>query len=114
MMKARLRAEVAELADAHDSGSCARKGVGVRVPPSAPRKIKRFPHTLSECTSPIAPCADRVLNAAGIAVGVAARSVLATSRGRGTEEPLLRAGVDHLTARGGFTHQRNRVSLPAP
>src|SRR5882724_4076261 len=31
-----LRAEVAELADAHDSGSCARKGVGVRVPPSAP------------------------------------------------------------------------------
>src|SRR5687767_1730155 len=30
------RAEVAELADAHDSGSCARKGVGVRVPPSAP------------------------------------------------------------------------------
>jgi hypothetical protein len=31
-----LRAEVAELADAHDSGSCALTGVGVRVPPSAP------------------------------------------------------------------------------
>ena len=36
MMKSLPRAEVAELADAHDSGSCARKGVGVRVPPSAP------------------------------------------------------------------------------
>src|SRR5688572_26320698 len=35
-MNPALRAEVAELADAHDSGSCARKGVGVRVPPSAP------------------------------------------------------------------------------
>ena len=34
-----LRAEVAELADAHDSGSCARKGVGVRVPPSAPSDL---------------------------------------------------------------------------
>src|SRR5215475_4517381 len=41
-MKSLSRAEVAELADAHDSGSCARKGVGVRVPPSAPRKIKYF------------------------------------------------------------------------
>src|SRR3954465_13754975 len=30
------RAEVAELADAHGSGPCARKGVGVRVPSSAP------------------------------------------------------------------------------
>jgi len=30
-------AEVAELADAHGSGPCARKGVGVRVPSSAPR-----------------------------------------------------------------------------
>ena len=29
-------AEVAELADAHGSGPCTRKGVGVRVPPSAP------------------------------------------------------------------------------
>src|SRR5882724_9816724 len=36
IMNDALRAEVAELADAHDSGSCARKGVGVRVPPSAP------------------------------------------------------------------------------
>src|SRR5271157_4724413 len=31
-----LRAEVAELADAHGSGPCTRKGVGVRVPSSAP------------------------------------------------------------------------------
>lgn len=31
-----LRAKVAELADAQDSGSCARKGVGVQVPPFAP------------------------------------------------------------------------------
>ena len=30
------RAEVAELADAHGSGPCTRKGVGVRVPSSAP------------------------------------------------------------------------------
>ena len=27
---------MAELADAHGSGPCTRKGVGVRVPPSAP------------------------------------------------------------------------------
>ena len=32
----RLSAEVAELADAHGSGPCTRKGVGVRVPSSAP------------------------------------------------------------------------------
>ena len=31
---------MAELVDAHDSGSCVRKDVGVRVPPSAPCKIK--------------------------------------------------------------------------
>src|SRR5215472_11324168 len=31
------RAVVAELADAHGSGPCTRKGVGVRVPPSAPK-----------------------------------------------------------------------------
>src|SRR5581483_134591 len=37
-----VRAEVAELADAHGSGPCARKGVGVRVPSSAP-----------ECSSPV-------------------------------------------------------------
>ena len=30
-----LSAEVAELADAQDSESCSRKGVGVRLPPSA-------------------------------------------------------------------------------
>ncbi len=34
------RAEVAELADAHGSGPCTRKGVGVRVPSSAPTKAK--------------------------------------------------------------------------
>jgi hypothetical protein len=33
---AHLLAEVAELADAHGSGPCTRKGVGVRVPSSAP------------------------------------------------------------------------------
>ena len=33
------RAEVAELADAHGSGPCTRKGVGVRVPSSAPISI---------------------------------------------------------------------------
>ena len=31
---------VAELADAHGSGPCTRKGVGVRVPSMAPRKWK--------------------------------------------------------------------------
>src|SRR5438067_8703692 len=36
IVRARLRAEVAELADALDSGSSARKGVGVQIPPSAP------------------------------------------------------------------------------
>lgn len=34
------RAEVAELADAHGSGPCTRKGVGVRVPSSAPILLK--------------------------------------------------------------------------
>ena len=34
-----LRAEVAELADAHGSGPCTRKGVGVRVPSSAPKCV---------------------------------------------------------------------------
>jgi hypothetical protein len=35
-----IHAEVAELADAHGSGPCTRKGVGVRVPSSA--LYKRF------------------------------------------------------------------------
>jgi hypothetical protein len=35
-------AEVAELADAHGSGPCTRKGVGVRVPSSAPLLILFF------------------------------------------------------------------------
>src|SRR3954463_14364090 len=39
-------AEVAELADAHGSGPCTRKGVGVRVPSSAPR-------FLNSLTSPV-------------------------------------------------------------
>ena len=34
------RAEVAELADAHGSGPCTRKGVGVRVPSSAPKTFR--------------------------------------------------------------------------
>src|SRR5436190_3515042 len=34
--KEKSLAEVAELADAHGSGPCTRKGVGVRVPSSAP------------------------------------------------------------------------------
>jgi hypothetical protein len=37
-----FRAEVAELADALDSGSSARKGVGVRVPASAPNLSRRL------------------------------------------------------------------------
>jgi hypothetical protein len=36
---ASFNAEVAELADAHGSGPCTRKGVGVRVPSSAPNLI---------------------------------------------------------------------------
>ena len=36
--KEKSLAEVAELADAHGSGPCTRKGVGVRVPSSAPLK----------------------------------------------------------------------------
>src|SRR3954453_6087457 len=36
---ASFNAEVAELADAHGSGPCTRKGVGVRVPPSAPKFV---------------------------------------------------------------------------
>jgi hypothetical protein len=39
---AHLLAEVAELADAHGSGPCTRKGVGVRVPSSAPCTIIFF------------------------------------------------------------------------
>ena len=39
------RAEVAELADARGSGPRTRKGVGVRVPSSAPNKSK--PHRMS-------------------------------------------------------------------
>ena len=37
-----MRAEVAELADAHGSGPCTRKGVGVRVPSSAPKYLYKF------------------------------------------------------------------------
>jgi hypothetical protein len=38
------RAGVAELADAHGSGPCTRKGVGVRVPSSAPMNSKSPEH----------------------------------------------------------------------
>src|SRR5437588_7724183 len=45
-------AEVAELADAHGSGPCTRKGVGVRVPSSAPQEFistaGRNPYLLPE------------------------------------------------------------------
>src|SRR5882724_11835489 len=41
-----FRAQVAELADALDSGSSARKGVGVRVPASAPKLI--YPREVSD------------------------------------------------------------------
>ena len=34
---------MAELADAHGSGPCTRKGVGVRVPSSAPYEFKKAP-----------------------------------------------------------------------
>src|SRR5205085_5789540 len=39
-------AEVAELADAHGSGPCTRKGVGVRVPSSAPSLLKSVTYPL--------------------------------------------------------------------
>jgi hypothetical protein len=39
---ASFNAEVAELADAHGSGPCTRKGVGVRVPSSAPVSLQTF------------------------------------------------------------------------
>ena len=44
----KLGAEVAELADALDSGSSGRKAMGVQVPPSAPTtyetfRFRRFP-----------------------------------------------------------------------
>src|SRR5574338_678295 len=38
------KAEVAELADAHGSGPCTRKGVGVRVPSSAPEFLVTASH----------------------------------------------------------------------
>ena len=44
----RLLAEVAELADAHGSGPCTRKGVGVRVPSSAPILLSVAQHQLRD------------------------------------------------------------------
>ena len=41
------RADVAELADAHGLGPCARKGVGVQVPSSAPGIVSRFSSPVS-------------------------------------------------------------------
>ena len=49
-----VRAEVAELADAHGSGPCTRKGVGVRVPSSAPVLHFRVRHNLSPSLSALA------------------------------------------------------------
>src|SRR5262245_41749903 len=63
-----FRAEVAELADALDSGSRARKGGGVRVPPSAPASYETVTDTSSTSR---ASCAVGVLRAR--------RSVLVTS-----------------------------------
>ena len=45
-------AEVAELADAHDSGSCERKLVGVQVPPSAPPLRSLKSGDLRRCPPP--------------------------------------------------------------
>src|SRR6185312_5231031 len=42
-------AEVAELADAHGSGPCTRKGVGVRVPSSAPAFFSASPKQTIQC-----------------------------------------------------------------
>jgi hypothetical protein len=47
-----LLARVAELADAQDSGSCARKGVRVQVPPRAPRLTSPFRSAAIEATAP--------------------------------------------------------------
>src|SRR5262245_29463889 len=55
------RAEVAELADAHDSGSCARKGVGVRVPPSAPTKSVGCVHPVNPVYRRTVSCVLHVL-----------------------------------------------------
>src|SRR6059058_780561 len=70
-----LRAEVAELADAHDSGSCARKGVGVRVPASAPNQSSELPRHPHESLR----SQRRFVLTAG---EFASRSVLATSTRR--------------------------------
>src|SRR5580704_11293611 len=39
MLNGTICAEVAELADAQDLGSCGRKAVGVQLPPSAPARV---------------------------------------------------------------------------
>src|SRR5579871_3949502 len=44
-------AEVAELADAHGSGPCTRKGVGVRVPSSAPSSDSTPPSPSSRASA---------------------------------------------------------------
>src|SRR5207302_9969863 len=59
IMNDALRAEVAELADAHDSGSCARKGVGVRVPPSAPATQLTLPRARQRLVCNAAGCGTR-------------------------------------------------------
>src|SRR5262249_25517235 len=51
-------AEVAELADAHDSKSCTREGVWVRLPPSAPRLANRLDPHPAFPAQPSAPSAQ--------------------------------------------------------
>ena len=56
----KIIAIVAELADAHGSGPCTRKGVGVRVPSMAPRIIC-FVHTAALRLKQSAPIRARAL-----------------------------------------------------
>src|SRR5262245_54904086 len=62
-------AEVAELADAHDSKSCAREGVWVRFPPSAPSLYEdRFGDSKAQIAQSwvaIGPAAERPVILAG-------------------------------------------------
>src|SRR5207302_3501540 len=60
------QAEVAELADAHGSGPCTRKGVGVQIPSSAPDFLKMS-------SSARAMYADQISNVPGIAAPPPAR-----------------------------------------
>src|SRR5438552_1485660 len=63
-----LRAEVAELADALDSGSSARKGVGVRVPASAPTRSGTYNVRDNKPSDASAPFAVSLLSGVGFSV----------------------------------------------